>query len=103
MTSLTSGAYSTTAKSSCLPLETLRRVESIPGVEAAATMVTLPAGNMGIDLPFNIAGKAPTKGSQYNGDEQYRFVAGPTSKRFASRCCAAAALPRPTLATPRRW
>jgi putative ABC transport system permease protein len=76
MTSLTSGAYSSTGKIEAFTTETLRRIESVPGVGAAATMVTLPAGNMGIDLPFNIAGKAPAKGDQYNGDEQYRFVAG---------------------------
>lgn len=39
-------------------------------------MVFLPAGSYGIDMPFNIAGKPPAKGDQYNGDEQYRFVAG---------------------------
>jgi len=76
MTSLTSNTYSTTGKIEAFTNETLRRVERTPGVEAAATMVTLPAGNMGIDLPFNIAGKAPSKGDQYNGDEQYRFIAG---------------------------
>jgi putative ABC transport system permease protein len=75
-TSLTSGAYSTTAKIDAFTVDTLRRIESIPGVEAAAAMVVLPAGNMGIDLPFNIAGKPPAKGNQYNGDEQYRYVAG---------------------------
>jgi len=36
----------------------------------------LPGGGYGADLPFNIAGKPPAKGEQYNGDEQYRFVAG---------------------------
>ena len=35
-----------------------------------------PPANRGIDLPFNIAGKPPAKGDLYNGDEQYRFVAG---------------------------
>jgi predicted permease len=75
-TSLTSGAYSTTAKIDAFTVDTLRRIESIPGVEAAAAMLVLPAGNMGIDLPFNIAGKPPAKGNPYNGDEQYRYVAG---------------------------
>jgi len=76
MTSLTSGAYSTTGKIDAFTTETLRRIESIPGVEAAATTVVLPAVGYGIDLPFNIAGKPPAKGGQYNGDEQYRYVAG---------------------------
>jgi predicted permease len=39
-------------------------------------MLALPADGLGVDLPFNIAGKAPAKGDQYNGDEQWRFVAG---------------------------
>ncbi len=29
-----------------------------------------------MDLPFNIAGKPPAKGDQYNGDEQYRYISG---------------------------
>ena len=45
-------------------------------MEAAATAVFLPAVAYAIDLPFNIAGKPPAKGEQYNGDEQYRYVAG---------------------------
>ena len=76
MTSFTSGAYSSSGKLEAFTSETLRRIESVPGVEAAATMVFLPAGSYGIDMPFNIAGKPPAKGNQYNGDEQYRFVAG---------------------------
>jgi predicted permease len=76
MTSFTGGAYSNSGKLEAFTSETLRRIESVPGVEAAATMVFLPAGSYGIDLPFNIAGKPPAKGNQYNGDEQYRFVAG---------------------------
>jgi len=76
MTSLTSGAYSTTGKVEAFTTDTLRSIEGLPGVEAAATMVVLPAGNVGIDLPFNIAGKPPAKGQQYNGDEQYRYISG---------------------------
>jgi putative ABC transport system permease protein len=76
MTSLTGGAYSSTGKIDAFATDALRRIESLPGVEAAATMVFLPAGSYGIDMPFNIAGKPPAKGDQYNGDEQYRYVAG---------------------------
>jgi predicted permease len=76
MTSLTSGAYSTTAKIDAFTTDTLRRIESIPGVEDAATTVILPGIGFGMDLPFNIAGKPPSKGEQYNGDEQYRYVSG---------------------------
>jgi len=75
-TALTSGAYSTTAKVEAFTTDSMRRIESIPGVESAATTVFLPTGGYGIDMPFNIAGKTPAKGNQYNGDEQYRYVAG---------------------------
>jgi predicted permease len=76
LTSLTSGAYSSTGKIDAFTADTLRRIESIPGVEAAATAVLLPGIGYGIDLPFNIAGKPPSKGEQYNGDEQYRYISG---------------------------
>ncbi len=82
MTSLTSGAYSTTGKIDAFTTDALRRIESIPGVEAASTAVLLPAVGYGIDLPFNIAGKPPTKGEQYNGDEQYRYVSGHYFRAF---------------------
>jgi putative ABC transport system permease protein len=74
-TSMSSGAYSTTAKASGFSKQVVDRIEGLPGVEAATMTVMLPAaGNGGIDLPFNIVGKTPAKGGQYNGDEQYRWV-----------------------------
>ena len=75
-TSLSSSAYSTTGKVEAFTTDTLRRIESLPGVEGAATVVFLPAIGFGMDLPFNIAGKTPPKGNQYNGDEQYRYISG---------------------------
>jgi predicted permease len=66
-------AYSTTAKVDTFITQATRRLESLPGVEAAAAAVVLPMTN-GIDLPFSIAGKPDPKGSPYNGDEQYRYV-----------------------------
>lgn len=65
--------YSTTAKVDRLVTQATRRLESLPGVEAAASMIALPVTN-GIDLPFNIAGKPAPGGNQYNGDEQWRSV-----------------------------
>jgi predicted permease len=74
-TSMSSGAYSTTAKASGFSKQVVDRIEGLPGVEAATMTVMLPAaGSGGIDLPFNIVGKTPAKGDQYNGDEQYRWV-----------------------------
>jgi predicted permease len=50
-----------------------QRMESLPGVQAAASTVMLPIEG-GVDLPINITGKAPPKGDTYNGDEQWRSV-----------------------------
>jgi len=66
-------AYPTTAKVDNFITQVTRRVESLPGVEAAAATIALPV-TTGIDLPFSIAGKPDPKGSPYNGDEQYRYV-----------------------------
>ena len=71
-TSLAGGSYSTTASVSNLTTEVVRRVEMLPGVEAAASTIALPV-EQGIDLPFSIVGKPPAKG-EYNGDEQWRSV-----------------------------
>lgn len=71
-TSLTGGSYNTTAKVDNLTVQVLRRVESLPGVEAGAAAIMLPVEG-GVDLPFTIAGKPPKDG-MYNGDEQYRTI-----------------------------
>jgi putative ABC transport system permease protein len=71
-TSLTGGAYSTTASVSNFTTQVIRRVETLPGVEAAASTIALPV-EAGIDLPFAIVGKPPERG-EYNGDEQWRSV-----------------------------
>lgn len=72
-TSLAGGNYATTEKVDNLAVQVIRRVESVPGVQAAALAVVLPTDSE-IDLPFNIAGKPPKSGQMYNGDEQWRFV-----------------------------
>jgi predicted permease len=72
-TSLTGGRYDTTAKVDNLIRQMTPRLESLPGVQSAATAIMLPIEG-GIDLPFNIAGKPPAKGNMYNGDEQWRSV-----------------------------
>ncbi len=71
-TSLASGTYNSTAKVDAFTTQAVRRIEAIPGIEAAASAIALPI-ETGIDLPFAIAGKAPTRG-EYNGDEQWRSV-----------------------------
>lgn len=71
-TSLAGGSYSTTEKVDNLAVQVIRRIEALPGVQAAAMTIMLPTES-DIDLPFNIAGKAPKSGT-YNGDEQWRFI-----------------------------
>jgi predicted permease len=71
--SLAGQRYATTEKVDQFTSQVLRRVEGLPGVAAAATAIVLPT-NSEIDLPFNIAGKAPKAGENYNGDEQWRSV-----------------------------
>jgi predicted permease len=72
-TSLAGGRYASTAKENDFTVRALRRIENIPGVEAAATSIVLPTDTE-IDLPINIAGKPPKRGDLYNGDEQWRSV-----------------------------
>ncbi len=72
-TSLSGGNYDTSARLDALATETTRRLESLPGVEAAASAILLPVQGE-VDLPFNIAGKPPAGGQVYNGDEQWRSV-----------------------------
>ncbi|HXM43191.1 MAG TPA: ABC transporter permease [Bryobacteraceae bacterium] len=72
-TSLSGGRYDTTAKVDNLIRQMTPRLESLPGLQSAATAIMLPIEG-GIDLPFNIAGKPPAKGAMYNGDEQWRSI-----------------------------
>jgi len=71
-TSLAGGNYTTTEKVDNLTIHVVRRIEALPGVEAAAMTIALPTETE-IDLPFTIVGKPPKSGP-YNGDEQWRFV-----------------------------
>jgi len=72
-TSLAGGRYASTAKENEFTVEALRRIENLPGIEAAATSIVLPTDSE-VDLPFNIAGRPPKGGEMYNGDEQWRSV-----------------------------
>ena len=72
-TSLTGSSYGTTAKVDNMADQVIRRLEAIPGVEAAAACLAVPTSNE-IDLPFTVVGRAPSKGDTYEGDEQYRTV-----------------------------
>jgi predicted permease len=71
-TSLAGGTYATTESVSGFTSQVIRRLETIPGVESAASTIVLPV-EAGIDLPFTIVGKPPTRG-EYAGDEQWRSI-----------------------------
>jgi predicted permease len=71
-TSLAGTSYSTTAAVSNFSNQVVRRLETIPGVTAAASMIVLPV-EAGIDLPFAIIGKQPVRG-EYSGEAQWRSL-----------------------------
>jgi predicted permease len=48
------------------------RLESVPGVQAAATIINLPT-DLGPDLPFQIEGR-PASAGNAQGDEQWRYA-----------------------------
>jgi putative ABC transport system permease protein len=72
-TSMAGGNYSSTAKVANFVRQVTRRIEGLPGVDAASSSLMVPT-NCCIDLPLQIPGKPPAKGDQYNGDEQWRAV-----------------------------
>ena len=65
--------YETAAGVEHLANEITRRLESLPGVQAATYALSLPL-QIGPDMPFTIAGKPTRDGGPFNGDEQYRPV-----------------------------
>jgi predicted permease len=71
--SLAGQKYETAAGVERLATELTRRLESLPGVQAATYALALPL-QLGPDLPFAIAGKPPSDGGSFNGDEYYRPV-----------------------------
>jgi len=74
-TAMAGASYDSTGKVDRFGTQAVRRLEGLPGVEAATLTIMLPAaGTGGVDLPFNIVGRAPDKGSLFNGDEQYRYI-----------------------------
>ena len=72
-TSLAGAKYATARQVDTLVREVTQRIDALPGVQASALTVTLPAEG-GLDLPFRIEGRAPSGDSPYHGDERYVFV-----------------------------
>ena len=71
--SMSGERYQTTAQVEDLIRQATDRIESLPGVEFAATALVLPMQGTAIDMPFTIDGRAPKNG-KWEGDEQWRFV-----------------------------
>ncbi|HLX46222.1 MAG TPA: ABC transporter permease [Bryobacteraceae bacterium] len=72
-TSLSGARYGTTAQVASMTQQAMERIEGLPGVAFAACTVVLP-GQMGLDLPFSIEGRAPKINGKWEGDEQWRFA-----------------------------
>jgi putative ABC transport system permease protein len=71
--SLAGQKYETAAGMERLATQLTRRLETLPGVQAATYALTLPM-QLGPDMPLTIAGKVPRDGGPFNGDEFYRPV-----------------------------
>ena len=72
-TSLSGARYASTAQVAAMIRQASERIEALPGVAFAASTLVLP-GQMGIDLPFSIEGRAPKMNGKWEGDEQWRFI-----------------------------
>jgi putative ABC transport system permease protein len=70
-TSLAGEKYASTAQVELLGRRMVERLESLPGVEAASSSISIPIEG-GPDLPFTIEGRAPTGDSPYHGDVNWR-------------------------------
>jgi len=72
-TSISGGRYDSTTQVETMVRQATDRIQALPGVTVAACAVSLPMDQVGIDLPFTIAGRAPKEG-KWEGDEYWRFV-----------------------------
>jgi predicted permease len=72
-TSLSGRRYQTTEAQYLLTSQALKKIEAIPGVEAASCATTLPARGA-IDLDFTIVGKPVSPGQNATGDVQWRGI-----------------------------
>jgi putative ABC transport system permease protein len=72
-TSLGGSKYSTTARMDLLTRDMVRRIESVPGVIAAANVPFLPLEG-GFGLGFNIVGQPLAQGEQSTGGAGWMYV-----------------------------
>ncbi|HEX5434479.1 MAG TPA: ABC transporter permease [Candidatus Angelobacter sp.] len=73
-TAISGARYGSTAQVASMVEQATDRLQALPGVQAAASAVSLPMDQVGIDMPFSIAGRTPKGGDKWIGDEYWRFV-----------------------------
>ncbi len=73
-TAISGSRYATTANVAGMVQQATDRIQALPGVQLAASAVSLPMESVGIDMPFSIAGRTPKGGDKWEGDEYWRFV-----------------------------
>ncbi len=69
---LAGGRYDKTAQLELLTQQLQQRLESLPGVQSAASALVLPYDSIGVDLPFTIEGRVPK--DKWDGDEFFRPI-----------------------------
>ena len=72
-TSMADERYNNSDVENRLERQAVEKLERIPGVTSASVAWMLPLRS-NIDLPINIPGRTPPKGSQYDGDEYWRGI-----------------------------
>jgi putative ABC transport system permease protein len=73
-TAISGGRYGTTAQVDSMVRQATDRIQALPGVQFAASAVSVPMDQVGIDLPFSIQGRTPKMTDKWEGDEYWRFV-----------------------------
>jgi putative ABC transport system permease protein len=72
-TSLAGTKYETTSRVEALERAVIERLDALPGVDAAATAISLPTEG-GVDLPFRVEGRPLQGADLYHGDENWRSI-----------------------------
>lgn len=73
-TAISGARYGSTAQVASMVEQATDRIQALPGVQVAACAVSVPMDQVGIDMPFSIAGRTPKGGDKWEGDEYWRFV-----------------------------
>lgn len=73
-TAISGSRYGSTARVASMVQQATDRIQGLPGVQVAASAVSVPMDQVGIDMPFTIAGHTPSGGDKWEGDEYWRFV-----------------------------